>query len=165
MRYHQDISQQDGLLMGNLIGHRIIPILIGAAVVSCSGELTLPSDGERLALEVVSGDGQEGTVGSRLDPLVVRVVDGRAEPVAGVVVVFQFESAAPEAEVSPEAETTEEGLASAEVRLGTSAGTHIVEARVADASGGALRATFDLNALERGKKGKDRHDDDEEDDD
>ena len=58
-----------------------------------------------------------------------------------------------------------EGLASAEVRLGTSAGTHIVEARVADASGGALRATFDLNALERGKKGKDRHDDDEEDDD
>ncbi len=154
--------------MGTLIGHRIIPILIGAAVVSCGGGLTLPSDGGQLALEVVSGDGQEGTVGSRLDPLVVRVVDARAEPVAGVAVVFQFESAAPDAEVSPEAETTSEGLASAEVRLGTSAGTHIVEARVADASSGTLRATFDLNALER-NKGKDRggedDDDDEEDDD
>ena len=160
--------------MGTLIGQRIIPFLIGAAAVSCSGGLTLPADGGGLALQVVSGDGQEGTVGSRLDPLVVRVVDARAEPVAGVAVVFQFESAAPDAEVSPEAETSDEGLASAEVRLGTSAGTHIVEARVADASSGALRATFDLNALAREEDDKDKRkdgrggdddDDDEEDDD
>jgi hypothetical protein len=155
--------------MGTLIGHRIIPVLIGAAVVSCSGDLTLPSDGGSgpAVLEVVDGDGQEGFVRSTLDPLVVKVLDARSQPMAGVAVVFEFESAAPGAEVSPsQGVTTSEGLASAEVRLGNDAGTHIVEARV-DAS--ALRATFDLNALERGRGrgngGGGDNDDDEEDDD
>ncbi len=149
--------------MGTLIGHRIIPILIGAAGVSCGGELTLPSEGSRpAALQVVDGDEQEGTVGSRLDPLVVRVVDARDQPIAGVAVIFGFESAAPEATVSPsEVETDSQGLATAEVRLGTSEGAHIVEAEVADASSDALRATFDLNALARRKdKGKGQDDDD-----
>jgi hypothetical protein len=155
--------------MGTLIGHRIIPMLIGAAVVSCGGELTLPAEDGPASLRVVSGDDQEAPAGSRLDPLIVEVLDARAQPIAGVTVVFRFETDTPEAEVTPEAETSTDGRASAEVRLGTSAGTHIVEAHVSDASSGALRATFDLNALEGGKdkrKGRGHgHDDDDEEDD
>jgi len=159
------IPQQDGLLMGTLIGQRLIPILFGAAVVSCSSELTLPVEDGPASLRVVSGDDQVGPAGSRLDPLIVEVLDAQARPIAGVTVVFRFETDAPEAEVTPEAETAADGRASAEVRLGISAGTHVVEAHVADASSGALRATFDLSALERGKKGKGHgHDDDEDDD-
>lgn len=160
--------------MGTLIGHRIIPSLIGAAILACGGELNLPSEGSRpAALQVIDGDEQEGAVRSRLNPLVVRVVDAGAQPMAGVAVTFGFESATPEATVSPSvAETDSEGLATAEVRLGTSEGAHIVEARVADASSDALRATFDLNALaqseDKGKgkgKGGGGHDDNDEDDD
>jgi len=136
--------------MGTLLPCRIIPLLLGVAVVACGGSLTLPSDGSTATLTVVSGDRQEGTVGSRLDqPLVVRLTDSRSQPVAGVPVVFSFESGTSEAEIYfPEAETDSDGRARAEVRLGTDAGTHIVEAAAAE-----LSATFDLNALER-EKGK-----------
>ena len=45
------------------------------------------------------GTGRRRPSGSRLDPLVVKVVDARSQPLAGVAVVFQFESATPDAEV------------------------------------------------------------------
>ncbi len=168
--------------MGTLMGRRFIPVLLGAAAASCSGGLTLPGDGTGptgdesgpAAIQVYSGNPQEGRVGSRLpEPIVVKVLDAHSQPVAGVAVVFEFESAVPGAEVSPSQDvTTSDGLASAEVWLGNDAGAHVVEARVADASSDALRATFDLNALARGKdkdkdkgKGPGRDDDDDEDDD
>ena len=134
-------------LMG--VAYRIFPLLLGAA--ACSSELTLPSDGSTATLTIVSGNRQVGTVGSRLDqPLVVRLTDSRSQPVVGIPVVFSFESGTSEAKIySPEAETDSNGEAQAQVRLGTDAGTHIVEAAAAK-----LRATFDLNAMER-EKGKD----------
>jgi hypothetical protein len=86
--------------------------------------------------------------------------------VSGVSVVFGFESDVPGAEVNPgEAVTDSAGLAEAEVRLGAIAGTHIVEAQITEATGAALRTTFELRAVaeEKGKKDKggDRDDDDE----
>ncbi len=48
-------------------------------------------DLKHAVLEVISGDGQEGTVGETLAaPLVVRMTDGRSNPVAGAVVRWAF---------------------------------------------------------------------------
>lgn len=148
------------------ISNRLFMIAFAAVLGGCGGDLTLPDDGSPVALRKLSGDGQEGTIGSRLDdPLVVKLTDAGANPVFGVPIVFQFTSEVPEAEVTPSQENTDSnGLASAEVRLGTSTGTLRVEARLATPA--ALNATFTLTALERDKKkGKGDKGDDEEDDD
>jgi hypothetical protein len=132
--------------------HRLISLVLAIALTACGGDLTLPDDGSP-ALRAFSGDGQQGLVGSKLDdPLVVKLTDASSRPIAGIPVVFQFTSDVPHADIDPaEAETDSAGLASAEVRLGTSTGSHQVEARVE-----GLSATFVVTALERepGKKDK-----------
>ncbi len=149
------------------ISNRLLVIALASLLGGCGGDLTLPDDGSPAVLRALSGDGQAGTVGSRLDdPLVVELTDAGANPVFGVPIVFEFTGEVPEAEVTPSQATTDSnGLASAEVRLGTSAGTLRVQARVVTPA--ALNATFVLTALERDKKkGKGgRGDDDEGDDD
>jgi hypothetical protein len=152
-------------------------IVVAAALTGCSGDsLTLPGeggapapppvdDGAPAALAVHAGNGQEGTVGKRLDdPLVVQLTDAASRPIAGVTIEFRFQNDVPGAEVDPSrVETNDDGLASAEVRLGESAGSQPVEAQVVAAS--SLRATFDLTAVEkkRGKGGKPDDDDDDDD--
>lgn len=154
--------------------HRLIAPVLGAALLSCSGgDLTLPNNtapGSTPAeLAAYSGDGQEGTVGDRLPrPLVVLVTDANSQPVAGVPVVFGFESDVPGAEVYPaEGATDTAGHAEAVVRLGAITGTHIVEAQLTGATGGTLRATFEVRAVaeEKGKKGKSGDGDGDDDDD
>ena len=137
--------------------YRLLSLLLATAFTGCAGgSLTLPDDSSPAALRVVSGDGQQGTVGSRLDdPLVVKLTDASSRPIAGVPIIFGFTSDVPAAQVDPEqAETNSEGVASAVVRLGTETGSHQVEARVA--SGAELSATFVVTAVERehGKKNK-----------
>jgi hypothetical protein len=161
--------------MCNPLRGRLISLLCGGILAACGSNLTLPDDRSPAALRPFSGDGQEGTVGSQLEsPLVVRVTDASAQPLAGVPVVFQFQSEAPDAEVDLTQPVTDgNGLAAAEVRLGSSTGTHIVEARVAAASDAELRATFDLTATETedekkrkgGRGGHHGHDGDDDDDD
>lgn len=135
--------------------YRLVSLILGTTLTGCGGgSLTLPDDGSPAALQVISGDGQQGTVGSRLDnPLVVRLTDASSRPIAGVPVVFQVTNDVPGAEVDPEAVTDSEGLASAQVRLGTSSGPLQVEARVASAA--ELSATFVVTALERERGKKD----------
>jgi hypothetical protein len=118
---------------------------------------------------VVSGDRQQGTVGSKLDkPLVVKLTDGSSHPIAGASVVFQFRDDAPGAQVDPEAATDSDGLASAQVRLGSTTGSHQVEARLATAA--QVSTTFVVTALERDRGKKDKggkdggHGDDDDDD-
>ena len=122
----------------------------------CSGDLILPSDDSPAALNRVSGDDQEGTVGSRLaDPLVVRVTDANSQPVEGVAVEFHFDGDVPDAVVTPQVLTDSTGEAAAEVRLGTEAGPITILAQVSRASSSELRATFGVTALAgKGKKGK-----------
>jgi len=137
--------------------HRLFSLVLATALTGCGGgSLTLPDDGSPAALRAVSGDGQQGTVGSKLDdPLVVKLTDASSRPIGGVPVLFHFKSDVPDAEVDPaEAATDSEGVASAEVRLGTSTGSHQVEARVSAPA--ELSATFVVTAVERdhGKKGK-----------
>jgi hypothetical protein len=150
------------------ISPRLFPLVLGTTLLACGGDLTLPGEGPPAAiLKVESGDGQEGTVGRKLeDPLVVKLTDASSQPIEGVRVVFQFTSEVPDAEVDPEALTGSDGRASAEVRLGSTTGTLLVEARVATPT--TLNATFVLTALEeeeKKKKKKGGGDDDDEDDD
>ena len=134
--------------------YRLSSLVLATALVGCGGgSLTLPDDGSPAALTAVGGNGQQAPVGSTLDnPLVVKLTDASSRPIAGVPVVFQFIIDVPDAQIDPEAETDSEGLASAQVRLGTSAGPLEVEARVASAA--QLSATFVVTAIARGKDGK-----------
>ena len=139
---------------------------------ACSGNLVLPGDGPAgddspAALKPVSGNGQEGTVGSELDdPLIVRVTDASSQPLEGVAVEFEFDGEVPDAMITPQAFTDSNGEAAAEVRLGTEAGPITVLAQVPEASD--LHATFGLTAVPEDKKGngggRDRDRDDDEDD-
>jgi len=127
--------------------HKLFGVILATALNGCSGSLTLPDDQPQATLVVVSGDRQQGTVGRRLDaPLVVKLTDASSQPMAGVPVVFQFKSEVPKAEVDPEATTDSDGIASAEVRLGTSTGPYEIEAR---AISPAALTTFVVTAVER----------------
>lgn len=142
-------------------------MLVCAALTGCGSDLILPDDTSPARLEAFAGNGQEGTVGSRLsDPLVVRLTDAASRPVGGVAVTFRFEGST-DAEVESASEITDaEGQASAKVRLGSETGPLDVAASLVEIPG--LKATFRVTALERekGKKGRgnDKDDDDDEDD-
>ena len=158
---------------------RLLCFALITVVVACGGsDLTLPGDGSPSSLRAISGDGQEGTVGSHLAaPLVVRLTDGAARPVSGVSLRFRFESDVPAARIDPAIVATDDtGFASVQVRLGSTAGDQTVEARLADDATSDLRTTFGLTAVEKkgndggggggGGKGRGRdHDDDDDDDD
>jgi hypothetical protein len=141
----------------------LLGLVLGPIIAACGGSnLTLPDDSAPARLQAVSGDGQEGTVGSRLDePLVARLTDASGQPVGGIPVDFQFQGAVADAELDPSTTATDgDGRASAEVRLGADTGSVIVEARVAEASTSNLRTTFDLTAVAReGNRGRGGHDD------
>jgi Big-like domain-containing protein len=133
---------------------RLGGLFIATGLVACgSGDLTFPADRNPASLRAVSGDGQEGTVGSKLrDPLVVRLTDGSSRPVPGAS--LRFQSDAPDAELNPASvETDDSGRASIQVRLGTTTGTQTIEARLSDAAPSDIRATFGLTALARKGKG------------
>lgn len=119
-------------------------------VSGCAGDdLLLPRDGEPAELRRVSGDQQRATAGDPVeDPLIVEALDRVGRPVSGAVIVFEFVGAPSGAEVAPaNAETDADGRASAEVKLGTPAGTQNVEASLDDPSRD-LSVRFRLIALE-----------------
>lgn len=143
-------------------------LLVCAALTGCGSGLILPDDSSPARLEAIGGDGQEGTVGSRLnEPLIVQLTDGSGNPVGNAAVEFGFEGTTDARVESASEVTNEQGRASAEVRLGTQTGPLDVAARVVQAP--ALKATFTVTALERDKgkkgRGKEKGDDDEDDDD
>ena len=84
-----------------------------------------------------------------------------------MAVEFQFDGDVPDGVVTPQAITDSTGQAAAEVRLGTEAGPITVLAQVSQASSTELRATFGLTAIagkgKKGRGGRDREDDEEED--
>ena len=138
-----------------LLSFRLSPGL-GLAVLACAGgDLNLPNDGAPVELTAVSGDGQEAKVGSLLpQPLVVQVTDAARQPVAEVSLVFRFQTAVPDAEITPATVTTDStGHASVRVRLGTVTGPQTIEATIAQAAGPDSRATFGVTALDKGGHG------------
>jgi hypothetical protein len=105
-------------------------LLVGLA--GCGGgDLTLPgSQGERLALAAVGGNGQAGVVGEELPlPLVVAVRNDAGTPAVGLRVVFVSTSGAG-GFANDTALTDAAGQATARWSLGTAAGPYTAEARV-----------------------------------
>jgi hypothetical protein len=93
----------------------------------------------------VSGDGQEGRAGQRLDnPLVVQVNDDQGRPAAGAAVSFAGGSGSPT--VDPASATTDaNGRASTRVTLGDAEGAQTIQAQVTSVDG--LSVEFHATAL------------------
>jgi Bacterial Ig-like domain (group 1) len=123
------------------------PLLVAA----CDGDgPAAPRAGPPVRIEIVSGDGQEGTVGRRLpDPLVVRVLDDGGLPVPGVVVHFAVTAGG--GSLQADADTTDAGgLARDRWTLGTGAdAAQRVEARVVSGAA-ALTKAFAARAVAAG---------------
>ncbi len=103
-----------------------------AAVQGCGGDLALPSSsGDGVALSIVDGNGQRGTVGEELPrPLVVSVEAG-GTPIPGHEVAFVFVGDPAGGRLEPDtAVTGEDGRAVARWVLGPEAGPYEVVARL-----------------------------------
>lgn len=110
---------------------RLFSLLALAAVPGCGGDLALPEpSGEGVALSIVDGDDQTGRVGEELPrPLVVSVESDRS--VRDHVIAFSIVAAPPGVTVEPDTvRTGEDGLATAQVTLGTVTGAYQIEARL-----------------------------------
>lgn len=105
-----------------------------ALLVGCGGnDLVLPGSGTAADLELVNGNNQTGSAGSPLaQPLQVKVVDDRGDPLSGHTVAFALDTDAPGARLDPEsARSSQGGIAQSQWTLGASSGTQRVVARVA----------------------------------
>jgi hypothetical protein len=129
-----------------------------AAGFACQGgDLTLPSDQRSFTLRAVSGDGEEGIVGTELG-LVVQVTDGAGHPVEDVSI--RFEPKTPGAQVKSELDSTnDQGQAETRVHLAAE-GTQTVEARLAEVES-AVRTSFSLIAVAAEPPGDGEEDDDD----
>ena len=109
------------LLVGSLFG------LPGCA----DGDLALPSSsGQGVALSIVDGNGQTGTVGQELpEPLIVRV-ESNGIPIPGHAIAFRSSDPAGGRLDPDTAVTGEDGRAVARWVLGPAAGAYEVEARL-----------------------------------
>jgi len=112
---------------------KVVPVSLALASVLAGCEAAPITETPRVGtLEYVSGDGQTGTVGLLLgQDLVVRLVDQFGSPVAGETVAFEpsSASAALGATTDPILDVTgSDGVASAQLRLGTGTGPYRVTA-------------------------------------
>ena len=63
--------------------------LAALLLVTCSRDTTAPA-GSSLSFSVVSGDGQQGTVGTALpQPVVIQATDARGKPAKNLLVEFR----------------------------------------------------------------------------
>ena len=114
-------------------------------LATCSRDTTAPA-GSSLSFSVVSGDGQQGTVGTALpQPVVIQATDARGKPAKNLLVEFRVTtgggSAAPAS-----ASTNNQGLAQTTWTLGTStAVAQRLEARAVSTN--ALLGAFTATAL------------------
>jgi hypothetical protein len=112
-----------------------------AASACGGGDLVLPAGSVPAVLEIASGDGQTGPVGSALDDAIqVRVKDADGQPIAGVEVGFALGVGATGGQLIPTAALTNaDGLAGTQWVLGGTPGRQAVEATV---DGAALSTRF-----------------------
>jgi hypothetical protein len=119
-------------------------VTVTATVTGVSGTATFTLTALPPTITIVSGDEQGATVGHALaNPLVVKVADAAASPVANVPVSFQVTVGTATLSAAS-VNTGTNGQAQVTVTLGTTAGTVTV---TATASGIATPVTFHLTAL------------------
>jgi hypothetical protein len=114
-------------------GYRLVATTQGArAATSAPFDIIAPDDEDPVPSEIaiVSGDGQDGTVGSALpEPYVVRVTDAEGTPLPGVTVIWAVTSGG--GSVSPGSGTTTAGGEASTVHtLGSGTGSQTVRATV-----------------------------------
>jgi Bacterial Ig-like domain (group 3) len=129
--------------MRNLVPPLLIPTagFCTALALACGGsDLTLPSEGRPALVAVVDGNDQTAPEGQPVaDPLVIRVTDGEARPVAQIRVAFVVTVGG--GSISPDTATTDsDGRTSARWTLGPATGAQQAEARVVGSD--AIKATF-----------------------
>jgi adhesin/invasin len=119
--------------------------LAALVLATCSRDTTAPA-GSTLSFSVVSGDGQQGTVGTTLaQPLVIQATDTRGKPAKNLPVAFLVTSGG--GSTAPASATTDnQGLAQTTWTLGTStAVAQRLEARAVSTN--ALLGAFTATAL------------------
>lgn len=117
-----------------------LAVLTVLVVGACGrSEPSGPNTTSPSAISLVSGNGQVGLVGQPLSsPLVVKVTSSNGNPVKGAAVTFSVTSG--DATVNPKTATTDvNGLATAQVTLGTATGNVSISASV---TGTNLVVTF-----------------------
>jgi hypothetical protein len=122
-----------------LVSRLSYPVLL--LVAACGGgDLTVPNP-DAASLVLVSGDGQTGVAGATLgDPLVVRLVDGAGNGIAGRVVSWVVAGGG--GTTSPTRSASDEsGLARARWQLGPEPGTNTLAAVVEGVGAVAFSAT------------------------
>lgn len=125
--------------------------LLGICVLSCGDGGTGPKPvGQPAAVQVVSGDAQQGVVGQELpQPLVVKVVDAGGRPVGGHVVNFRVTSGGGSV-FGGASSTNAQGIAQERWTIGTAAGApQRLEVRAVDSNTGQaiVFGTFNATAL------------------
>ena len=118
-------------------------LLAASSLCCCDDDQVDPSAASEI--EIIAGNDQVGRVSQELpEPLVIRVLDETARPVAGVSVAWAAQGGG---SVVPETVVTDsEGLASVSRLLGPSAGEQTTTATVAGLQGSP--ATFTSMAVE-----------------
>ena len=107
--------------------------IVLATLLGCGGsDLILPGNGTPADLKLVNGNEQTGPAGLPLaQPLQVKVVDDRGNPLSGHIVAFALDTDAPGARVDPEnASSGRDGIAQSQWTLGAASGTQRVIARM-----------------------------------
>ena len=120
----------------------VVARVVGSGALQVRFEASIAS-GDPARMELVSGDGQRGAVGTALgDPLIVRITDQFGNPVANVSVEWDGGDGSVDPATS---QTGDDGQASTSWTLGSSTGSH-----KATASSGSLDgspATFTATAV------------------
>jgi PKD repeat protein len=124
-------------------------LAVGCLTAGCGTDLVLPGSAPVLAIRVVDGDGQQGSVGEPLTaPVVVEVIDGAGAPVEGATVEFTLTTAGEGGEVTPStARTDADGRAQALVVLGDKVGVQTGEATLTGDGEVLPTATFSAMAV------------------
>ncbi len=123
--------------------------LVLASLQACGGgDLVLPSETSPGDITLVLGNNQSGPAGAMLaDPLVVKVLDRRGQPLSNQRVAFGLDAEVPGAEISPDtAETGADGTAQARWLVGSTSGTQTAVARVVGANGLEVRFSATVGA-------------------
>jgi hypothetical protein len=119
---------------------RIAFAVLALGITACGGDLTLPGPG--LALEVVQGNGQRGTVGEELPSVVVvQVTSDEGAPLPDQRIVFSSDDPADAFEPDT-AFTDAAGKAFTRWVLGTEPGTYSGEARLLAAGDSTVTAAI-----------------------
>jgi hypothetical protein len=121
-------------------------VLLSLSLLGCGSDLVLPdspgSAAESIALTKVNGDEQHGTVGERLAPLIVRVLNEEQQGVSGLTVTFALADPAGGTVDPASATTNSAGEAVSSWTLGTVPGPYTVIAGLTGVEGADKVAEF-----------------------